>query len=159
VKTIFNRLINELRRYLYNRKQKRIYFSLIQNFFNLNITCDSRLYEWESLRTSYIKSLNVLKKYKICQGCNYAFIKSDYIARLVNSQKYLNNIMSDQIMIDFFNFEQPCPSEIPYCEQLRQKYKEELEKLSATGCSTCKKNTLKSKYIKDIWENHISKVI
>ena len=44
-------------------------------------------------------------------------------------------------------------------DKLLQKYKEELDKLTITGCSACKKNALKSKYIKEVWENHITKTI
>jgi hypothetical protein len=63
--------------------------------------------------------------------------------------------MKEQLIIDFFNFDMPCPEKIPFCSQLREKYQEELNKLNSTGCSACKRSSLKSKYIKEVWENFI----
>lgn len=50
--------------------------------------------------------------------------------------------------VDFFNLDAPCPNDIPDCEALRENYKKELNDLqSIPGCSGCKINALKSKYM------------
>lgn len=61
----------------------------------------------------------------------------------------------DQLLLDFFNFEKPCPDNIPFCVQLRQKYQEELDKLTKTGCTACQRNSLKAKFIKDVWTRYV----
>jgi hypothetical protein len=62
----------------------------------------------------------------------------------------------DQIILDFFNFEVPCPEHIPSCEELRTQYRAEVNTLAKTGCSGCKQNALKSKYINKIWELYVT---
>jgi hypothetical protein len=48
----------------------------------------------------------------------------------------------------FFDFENECPGEIMDCENLRNQYKEELQKLEQSGsCSGCLKRSLQQKYI------------
>ena len=76
---------------------------------------------------------------------------------LHGSNKIINKFMDDQLILDFFNFDKPCPEKIPFCMQLREKYTEELNKLNTSGCSACKRNALKSKYIKEVWTAHILK--
>jgi hypothetical protein len=65
----------------------------------------------------------------------------------------------DQIILNFFDFSQPCPSEIPYCEQFRSKYQDEINRLDTNGCTPCKKNDVKAKYMKDVWEQALLKTI
>ena len=50
-------------------------------------------------------------------------------------------------LIQFFDFSQPCPAEIPNCEHVRRQYTIEAEQLKAApGCWGCKEKSLKSKY-------------
>lgn len=59
---------------------------------------------------------------------------------------------------DFFNFDIPCPKEIPMCEQLRVSYDKELKHMeSAGGCSNCFKTRLKSKFVEAIFKEITSK--
>lgn len=49
---------------------------------------------------------------------------------------------------DFFDDSKPCPEEIHNCESLRTQYKEEIQKLEASGaCSGCILRSLKQKYL------------
>jgi hypothetical protein len=47
----------------------------------------------------------------------------------------------------FTNYDLPCPEEIPFCNEWRQKYKEEIDKASIGGCTKCKLLGIKSKYM------------
>lgn len=67
--------------------------------------------------------------------------------------------MNDKIIADFFDFSRPCPPEIPFCNQVRLKYQDELSKLSTTGCSSCQRNSLKAKYMKDVWESSLRQMV
>ncbi len=63
--------------------------------------------------------------------------------------------MREQLIMNFFDFSKPCPEQIPMCEDFRKKYQEELNKLSAKGCSSCQKGSLKAKYMKEVWEQYL----
>ncbi len=63
--------------------------------------------------------------------------------------------MRDQLILDFFDTDKPCPEQIPFCTALRQKYQEELNKLNQSGCSACKKNSLKAQFMKEVWERYL----
>ena len=68
--------------------------------------------------------------------------------------------MKERLILEFFDFAKPCPKEIPFCEDFRKKYQDELSKLtSGGGCSTCKKNSLKAAYMKEIWEKYLTTTI
>lgn len=68
--------------------------------------------------------------------------------------------MREQLIMDFFDFTKPCPKEIPMCEDFRQKYQEELNKLSAKGsCSSCQKGTIKTRYMKQVWEQYLATTV
>lgn len=67
--------------------------------------------------------------------------------------------MNQQVIFDFFDFAKPCPETIPFCHKLREKYQDEIDRLTKTGCSACKKNSVKSEYIKKVWESHILSTI
>jgi len=62
----------------------------------------------------------------------------------------------NQIVEAFFDSSRPCPIEILECEQLRAKYNEEVDNLNKQGCSQCQKNSIKSKYLEDVWKKAIS---
>jgi hypothetical protein len=64
-----------------------------------------------------------------------------------------------EVILAFFDFDKPCPETVPYCEELRQKYQTELDNLSSTGCSECKKNKLKSQYMNAVWESHLMETV
>lgn len=64
--------------------------------------------------------------------------------------------MDAKILDDFFDFSQPCPKEIPLCEKVRESYQQELSKLTATGCSSCNKVSLKARYVEAIWKEIVS---
>lgn len=54
----------------------------------------------------------------------------------------------EEIQARFFNFEQPCPPEIPDCERLRNEYNTELNKYKEQGlCTGCIERSLRSKYV------------
>lgn len=61
----------------------------------------------------------------------------------------------EELVLSFFDLEKPCPEKIASCQDLRSKYANELKTLSKSGCSSCKRNALKSKYINIIWENYV----
>lgn len=60
--------------------------------------------------------------------------------------------MNTQLLDKFFDENQPCPQEIPLCDEVRKRYNEELKNLTTTGCSSCAKAGLKSRYIEAIWK-------
>jgi len=62
----------------------------------------------------------------------------------------------NEIIEQFFDLSKPCPSQIVECEQIRGKYKAEVDALTAEGCSQCKKNGVKAKYLQDVWKSAIS---
>jgi len=58
-------------------------------------------------------------------------------------------------LLQFFDFAQPCPSEIVNCEEILKMYALEAERLKATpGCWGCKEKGLKSKYMAQL-QGHI----
>lgn len=61
----------------------------------------------------------------------------------------------NEIIEEFFNLDKPCPSQIIECEQIRTKYKEDLDRLTKEGCSQCKKNGVKARYMEDVWKKAI----
>jgi hypothetical protein len=51
-------------------------------------------------------------------------------------------------IMQFFNFELPCPSEIPECDRVRIEYVDELNNLKRQGgCGSCAENKLKNRFI------------
>ena len=61
--------------------------------------------------------------------------------------------MINKIIENFFNFDLPCPPEIPLCEQVRNSYKQELQKLEVSpGCSGCAIGKLKSRFVEAVWK-------
>ena len=67
--------------------------------------------------------------------------------------------MLDKILADFFDFSKPCPSEVPFCGQLRDKYQKELNTVSSSGCSKCQKNNVKAKYMSQVWEQYVKDMV
>jgi hypothetical protein len=55
-------------------------------------------------------------------------------------------------LLDFFDKDKPCPEHIPNCNELRQKYFLELEKMNA-GCTSCETRKIRDKYL-DILINY-----
>ena len=66
--------------------------------------------------------------------------------------------MIQKIIDSFFDFEQPCPKEIPLCEDVRRAYQQELDKASKSGCSSCAKVNIKSRFLEAIWKEAISSI-
>lgn len=65
----------------------------------------------------------------------------------------------NEVIEEFFNFEKPCPSQVPMCEKLREAYKAEVDKLNnQPGCSQCAKNTIKSRFMEEVWKQAVSSV-
>jgi hypothetical protein len=157
LKPIFLFLIKKYKLY----KNKKYEYNILLEFFDDNTPCPGYILKCEELREEFSEKIKDIKSQtEQCLSCRIQTEKLIIAKKLLAAQTQINNdVNNDQLMLDFFNFEMACPQNIPFCEQLRQKYKEELDKLTITGCSTCKKNTLKAKYIKEIWENHISKTI
>lgn len=62
----------------------------------------------------------------------------------------------NEIIDQFFDLSKPCPTQIIECEQIRDKYKQEIDALTAQGCTQCKKNGVKAKYLEDVWKLAIS---
>lgn len=61
--------------------------------------------------------------------------------------------MINKIVENFFNFDMPCPPEIPLCEEVRNAYKTELANLENTpGCSSCAKSKLKARFMEAVWK-------
>jgi len=59
-----------------------------------------------------------------------------------------------QSVLDFFDFNKPCPDTIQNCMDLRKKYEDDIQTLGfSSGCSKCAVNRIKSKYI-DIIVNY-----
>lgn len=60
-------------------------------------------------------------------------------------------MLYQKILADFFDFDTPCPKEIPMCEQIRLSFQEEIKKLENTpGCSSCAKSRVKSRFVEAI---------
>jgi hypothetical protein len=54
----------------------------------------------------------------------------------------------EELQQKFFNSEEPCPSEITNCEEIRAMYLEELNKYKASGmCNSCIEQSLRKKYL------------
>jgi len=52
------------------------------------------------------------------------------------------------IQQQFFDFDQPCPPEIPNCIKLREDFKTELSDVQKTqNCTSCMERNLRNKYI------------
>jgi len=49
-------------------------------------------------------------------------------------------------ILDFFDKDKPCPEQIPNCDELRQKYFQELE-VKGTGCTSCETRKIRDKYL------------
>lgn len=62
----------------------------------------------------------------------------------------------NEIIDAFFDFSKPCPKEIPFCDNVRKAYIEEVDKASQSGCSQCAKNNIKAKYLQAIWKEAVS---
>ena len=58
----------------------------------------------------------------------------------------------NEIIEAFFDLDKPCPSQIIECDQIRARYKSELDKLTQEGCSQCKKNGVKAKFMEEVWK-------
>ena len=56
------------------------------------------------------------------------------------------------VIQEFFNLDLPCPKEVPMCEKVREAYKAELDMPENQGCSECRKNNIKGKYLEAIWK-------
>lgn len=53
-----------------------------------------------------------------------------------------------ELQQQFFEFDLPCPVEIPNCTRLREQYVEEFNTLKKSGgCSSCLERNLRNKYI------------
>jgi hypothetical protein len=65
----------------------------------------------------------------------------------------------EQLILAFFDSTSPCPVEIPYCSQLRKKYFDELSRLTPGECTSCKQNSIKAKYMKEVWEQALLNTI
>ena len=59
---------------------------------------------------------------------------------------------------EFFNLSGPCPESILDCSQLRQNYKEELDKLQNRGCSGCGLVQLKADFMTEVWKAYLAKL-
>lgn len=58
--------------------------------------------------------------------------------------------MEDTI-VAFFNLNVPCPKDIQDCLSLREQYVKELTALEKTpGCTSCKRNSLKAKFLSSV---------
>jgi len=60
--------------------------------------------------------------------------------------------MIQKILDTFFDLGQPCPKEIPMCEDIRKAYIKEVEKASKSGCSRCAQVNIKSKFVEALWK-------
>lgn len=66
----------------------------------------------------------------------------------------------NEIIEAFFDLDKSCPSEILECDKIRERYKSELDKLTQEGCSQCKKNGVKAKFMEEVWKvaiQHLTK--
>jgi hypothetical protein len=58
-----------------------------------------------------------------------------------------------KVIAEFFNFDIPCPKEVPMCNQIRNSFKTELTALETRGgCTNCAKTKLKSRFIEAIFK-------
>lgn len=64
----------------------------------------------------------------------------------------------NKIIEEFFNFDLPCPTEVPMCEKVREAYKTELDAPQNQGCSQCRKNGIKNKYLQEIWKEAVQSI-
>jgi len=63
-----------------------------------------------------------------------------------------------KVIAEFFNFDLPCPKEVPMCEQIRNSFKTELAALETRGgCTNCAKTRLKSRFIEAIFKEITNK--
>lgn len=60
--------------------------------------------------------------------------------------------MKSNIYDDFFNFNAPCPPEIPMCSKIREAYQIELSKASKSNCRGCAVIDVKARFLEAIWK-------
>jgi len=63
------------------------------------------------------------------------------------------------IIEEFFDYNLPCPAEIPMCKEVREAYQRDIDKASSEGCTQCRKNTIKAKYLEAIWKEAVQSLI
>jgi len=64
------------------------------------------------------------------------------------------------IYSDFFDLSNPCPSSIKNCEQLREEYVQDLQKLATSNnCGGCQEINLKAEYQTKIWKAYMQSLI
>lgn len=55
--------------------------------------------------------------------------------------------MFNEVFDRFLNFDLPCPEEIPFCQEWRDKYQQDIQQASAGGCTKCKLLNIKARYM------------
>jgi len=55
----------------------------------------------------------------------------------------------------FFNFNEPCPKEIPLCRDLREKYRQDIEQARLKSCKKCEITSIQAKYTTVVWEQYM----
>lgn len=62
---------------------------------------------------------------------------------------------NNNAVLAFFELDQPCPHEIPLCNQLRKKYVEEMDNARLKDCKKCEMTSIRSKYTTVVWEMYM----
>jgi len=58
-----------------------------------------------------------------------------------------------KVVETFFRYDAPCPSEIPNCQDIRNKFQQEMSEARLRDkCNGCSAASVKSKYTEIIWD-------
>lgn len=53
---------------------------------------------------------------------------------------------------EFFDLKQPCPSKIPNCQQLRDQYQKDIQTARDAKCIPCAETRIKVAYMEIVWK-------
>jgi hypothetical protein len=52
---------------------------------------------------------------------------------------------------EFFDFNGPCPDNIPNCQGLREQYQKDIQTVRNANCRPCAETKIKVKYMEIVW--------
>jgi len=55
------------------------------------------------------------------------------------------------LISEFFDFNGPCPDNVPNCQELREQYQKDIQTVRDYGCRPCAETRIKVKYMEIVW--------
>jgi hypothetical protein len=53
---------------------------------------------------------------------------------------------------EFFDFNIPCPKNVPNCEQLREQYQKDIQTVRNANCRPCAETRIRVAYMEIVWK-------